>query len=205
MEFYHNLITEKSFQYLEDLKRRYDFILIGDWAVFLYSQQLKSKDIDIIIDYPELAKIKEEYDVVKNNRLRKYEIKTGEFDIDIYLPHYSELGIDIKEITETVIVRGGFKIPSLEILFLLKLHAFENRRGSVKGQKDELDMLSLAILPEFNWQTYLAMVAKFNFTAPHGLFLDFLDRTVAVKELGLNEQKMSKVKKMIRARCESKK
>ncbi len=204
MEFYHNLITEKSFQYLEDLKRRHDFVLIGGWAVFMYSRQLKSKDIDIIIDYSELAKMKEEYDVVKNDRLKKYEIKTGEFDIDIYLPHYSELGVDIEEIIETVIVRGGFKIPSLEMLFLLKLHAFENRRGSVKGQKDELDLLSLAILPEFNWQIYLAIVAKFDFTTPHGLFLDFLGRTVEVKELDLNEQKMSKIKKMIRARCESK-
>jgi hypothetical protein len=198
MEFYHNLITEKSFQYLEELKRQYDFILIGGWAVFLYSRSLKSKDIDIIIDYSELVKMKEEYNVTKNDRLKKYEIKTGEFDIDIYLPHYSELGIDIEEITKTVIVRGGFRVPSLPMLFLLKLHAFKDRRGSVKGQKDELDLLSLAILPEFNWQTYLALVAKFDFLAPHKLFLDFLDRTVEVKELGLNEQKMSKIKKMIR-------
>lgn len=201
MEFYHNLITEKSFQRLQDLRRRHDFILIGGWAVWLYSRQLKSKDIDIIIDYSELARMKEKYNVVKNDRLKKYEIKTGEFDIDIYLPHYSELGIDIQEITTAVIVRGGFKVPSLEILFLLKLHALNDRRGSVKGQKDELDLLSLAILPEFNWQTYLAMVAEFDFTTTHELFLDFLDRTVAVKELGLNEQKMSKIKKMIRVHC----
>ncbi len=112
---------------------------------------------------------------------------------------------DIKEIIKTAVVRGGFKIPSLELLFLLKLHALEGRRGSVKGQKDELDLLSLAILPEFNWQTYLAIVAKFNFTTPHELFLDFLDRTAAVKELGLNELKMYKVKTMIRTRCEIKK
>jgi hypothetical protein len=87
----------------------------------------------------------------------------------------------------------------------LKLDAYENRRGSIKGQKDELDLLSLAILPEFNWQTYLALVAKFDFTTSHKLFLAFLNRTVEVKELNLNEQKMSKIKKMIRAQCERKK
>lgn len=203
MEFYHNLTTEKSFQYLQELKRRYDFILLGGWAVFLYSHSLKSKDIDIIIDYPELAKMKEKYEVTKNDRLKKYEIKVGEFDIDIYLPHYSDLGIDIEEVRKAAIVREGFKVPSLEMLFLLKLNAWQGRRGSVKGQKDELDLLSLIILSEFDWEKYLKMIDEFNFTVNHELFLEFLGKIVEVKELGLNEQKMSQIKKMIRANCKT--
>ena len=89
MQFYHDIITQKSFNYLQDLKKKHDFILIGGWAVFLYSHAIKSKDIDIIISYSELAKMKEMYDLVKNERLRKYEIKIGEFDIDVYLCHFS--------------------------------------------------------------------------------------------------------------------
>jgi hypothetical protein len=58
MQFYHEIITEKSFQFLQELKREYEFVLIGGWAVFLYSHSLKSKDIDIIVDYSELAKLK---------------------------------------------------------------------------------------------------------------------------------------------------
>ena len=54
MEYYQNIITAKSFQILQALKRQYDFILIGGWAVFLYTRTLKSKDIDIIVDYPAL-------------------------------------------------------------------------------------------------------------------------------------------------------
>ena len=50
-EFYHELITEKSFKILQDLRKKIKFILIGGWAVFLYARTLKSKDIDIIIDY----------------------------------------------------------------------------------------------------------------------------------------------------------
>lgn len=77
MQYYHKLVTDKSYQFLQNLKRSYEFVLIGGWAVYLYTQALKSKDIDIIVDYKELAKLKENFDVFKNDRLKKYEIKTG--------------------------------------------------------------------------------------------------------------------------------
>ena len=197
MEFYHSLVTEKSFRYLQDFRRRYDFVLIGGWAVFLYSQALKSKDIDIVIDYAELARLKEEHDVFKNDRLKKYEIKTGEFDVDIYLPHYSNLGIVAEDIMKAVTVRNGFKVPSLEILFLLKVYAWQGRQGSTKGQKDELDLISLAILPEFDWQMYLDLMARHGFKEYHVGFVALLKRIVEVKELGLNTQQMAKKRKAI--------
>lgn len=197
MEYYHGLITEKSFQFLQQLKKNYQFILIGGWAVFLYARSLKSKDIDIIIDYEELGKIRAERAILKNDRLKKYELKTGEFDVDIYLPHYSELGIDIEEIKERTKTKEGFTVPLPEVLLLLKLFAWKERRGSPKGQKDELDIWSLAVLPEFNWQSYQTLVADFNFGAYHGLFLELLSKTVSVKELGLNEQKFAKIKRII--------
>jgi hypothetical protein len=36
-EFYHDLITEKSLKVLQDLKKKFDFILIGGWAIYLYT------------------------------------------------------------------------------------------------------------------------------------------------------------------------
>lgn len=197
MEYYHSLVTEKSFQFLQQLKQNYQFVLIGGWAVFLYAHSLKSKDIDIILDYAELGKIREEHEIFKNDRLKKYELKTGEFDVDIYLPHYSELGIDIEEIKKRTKIKEGFLAPFPEVLFLLKLFAWRQRRGSPKGQKDELDIFSLAVLPEFNWESYQALVADFNFGAYHGLFLELLSKTVRVKELDFNEQKFSKIKRII--------
>jgi len=202
MEFYHNIITQQSFQYLQDLKKRYDFILIGGWAVFLYTHALKSKDIDIIADYSELAKMKEDYDVFKNERLQKYEIKIGEFDIDIYLNHYSDLGIDISEVEKSARSKEGFLVPSLEILFLLKLFAWENRRGSAKGQKDELDIFSLITLPEFNWEKYQKLIKDFRFEKYQELFVALLKRTKSVRELAINEQKMAKIKKEILGKIE---
>ncbi len=196
-QYYHDIITEKSFKFLQEFKRRHKFILIGGWAVFLYSRALKSKDIDIIVDYSELGKMKDEYNISKNDRLRKYEIKTGEFDVDIYLPCYSQIGVDTEEIKKRAISKEGFFVPPPEILFMLKLFVLNERKGSPKGRKDELDIFSLISLPEFNWEAYKKIVADFKFEQFHALFLDLLKKTASVKELGLNEQKISKLKKEI--------
>ena len=197
MEFYHSMITEKSFQFLQKLNKKYNFILIGGWAVYLWSRALKSKDIDIIIDYPELAKLKDNYEVFKNERLKKYEIKTGEFDVDIYLPHYSEIGVGVQEIQKETAEREGFKIPNLEMLFMLKFYAWYERRGSAKGQKDELDIFSLAILPEFDWGKYKKLIEKLSFSKYNEFFKNLLKNTTSIKELDINEQKMAKIKKFI--------
>jgi len=202
MQFYHDLTTDQSFKFLQRLKKDYDFILIGGWAVYFYSHSLKSKDVDVIVDYDELAKMREKYDVFKNDRLKKYEIKTGEFDVDIYLPHYSELGVDIEKIRKETIVREGFSVPRLEIMMLLKLYAYESRRGSAKGQKDELDIFSLAFLPEFDWSRYLKLVKEFNFGKQHKNFIGLLKSRRRVEELEINEQKMARIRKSILKKIE---
>ncbi len=132
-ELYHDLITEKSFKTLQDLKRKFKFILIGGWAVFLYTKALKSKDIDIIIDYDELGKLKKEFDITKNERLKKYEAKIEEIDVDIYLPHFSNIGLPIEEIGNYIQSLGGFKVPIPEILLILKTYTFLQRKGTTKG------------------------------------------------------------------------
>lgn len=197
MQFYNDFITQESFAYLQKMRKIYKFILIGGWAVYLYSKSLKSKDIDIIVDYEVLAKMKEMDEVFKNERLKKYEINTGHFDVDIYVPHYSDLGIKAEEIGNFVTNKEGFDVPALEVLFLMKLFAWHNRRGSAKGQKDELDILSLAILPEFDWKKYLELISKFSFSRFNEEFIALLKNTRGIKELGVNEQGMSKVRKSI--------
>ncbi|MBI4837442.1 MAG: hypothetical protein HY813_03520 [Candidatus Portnoybacteria bacterium] len=197
MQFYHDIVTEKSFRFLQDLRRKYKFVLIGGWAVFLYSHSLKSKDVDIIVDYEELASLKESYDVFKNDRLKKYEIKTGEFDIDIYVPLYSQIGIEPEEIKKEAVNKEGFFVPRLETLFVLKLYAWRERQGSLKGGKDELDIFSLAALPEFDWPRYSELIKKYKFESLNGDFLKFIKRTTRVSELEINEQRMAKLKKKI--------
>src|SRR3989344_1388761 len=137
-QFYHDIITEKSFKFLQTLRGDFRFVLIGGWAVFLYTRSLKSKDIDIVVEYEELGQLRERFDLAKNDRLKKYEIKPGEFDVDVYVAHYSDLGIPAEAIMARAEELEGFIVPPRELLLLLKLHAWLARRGSAKGRKDEL-------------------------------------------------------------------
>ena len=100
MEFWSSILTEKSWNLLKKLsKDKFRFILIGGWAAYLWTGLHKSKDIDIVIyDFKDLEYLKENYDLRKNDSLKKYEIKFDEIDVDVYVIHYSKLTLDIKDI-----------------------------------------------------------------------------------------------------------
>ena len=74
MNYYRDQVTQKSWQVLTALSNKYEFVLIGGWAVWLYTKQLKSKDIDMVVALDQLGKLSRDYDLVKNDRLFKYEI-----------------------------------------------------------------------------------------------------------------------------------
>ena len=164
MDYYQDLVTSKSFKILQNLKQNYDFILIGGWAVFLHTRGLKSKDIDIIIDYNELEKIRKKFVLNKNERLKKYEIQLDEIDVDIYLPHYSDLKIPLEQIRQYTCNVESFIILKPEILLILKQTAFFERQGSSKGEKDKIDIISLLDLDDFDFKLYQEILKKYNLT-----------------------------------------
>jgi hypothetical protein len=200
MEYYHNLIAEKSFQILKELKKKYQFVLIGGWAVFLYAKALKSKDIDLIVDFDELEKLKQEFAVFKNERLKKYEIKKDETDIDIYLPFYSDLGLAAEEIKKHTQSQEGFILPIPEILLLLKIYTSEQRKGSVKGQKDILDIFSLLKEDLIDWPKYKKLIDEYKLKPINDSFKSLVKLTGPLPELNLNQQAISKLKKKILAK-----
>lgn len=69
MAFYHDLVTEKSWDELKKLHTICNFTLLGGWAVYLYTHGLKSKDIDILVDYTELPKLRSRYNFSKRTFL----------------------------------------------------------------------------------------------------------------------------------------
>jgi len=142
-QFWHNDITDKSYTFLQTMQKNYNFVLIGGWAVYLYSRKMKSKDIDIVVSYEELGKLKSLYTLNKNERLHKYEINVGEFDIDIYLPHYSKIGFPLEKINKYITHIEGFRVPQIEVLLGLKTFAYLDRKNSIKGEKDKIDIISL--------------------------------------------------------------
>lgn len=190
---YHDLITEKSWNLLQELKRKYEFILIGGWAVYLYTKGLKSRDIDFICDYETLEHLRTEYEVIKNDRLKKYEIHAGEFDIDIYLPFYSELGIPLESLQKMTSTIEGFLVPNRETLLILKQKAFENRRGSNKGKKDRLDILSL-VKEYFDFKKYSMLIGDYNLSNFKNNLQKLIEETREIKELSINAHQWARIK-----------
>lgn len=195
--YYHHLITEKSWQILKELRIKYDFILIGGWAVFLYTKTLKSKDIDIVIDFKTLGKFKLDFDVVKNERLKKYEIKKEGIDIDIYLEFYSNPGLPAEEIKKYRQKIEGFNLPKPEILLILKQKAYLERQGSIKGEKDKIDIFSLLNYSDFDFFFYQKILKDYQLNYLDNL-KELLKKTVEIKDLGLNSYQVAKLKKKIK-------
>jgi hypothetical protein len=195
-EFWSEAITKKSWERLLTLEKDIDFVLIGGWAVFLYTKLHKSKDIDILVSLEELYKLKEKFSLNKNDRLKKYEIKEEGYDIDVYVPHYSKLALPINElIEEHAFLVNGIKTLSPEALVFLKQAAYEERKNSVKGEKDAIDMVCLLIYSGFNPKKYLALAAKHKKTNALTELITMVKNFQYTEYTGLKFQEYQKWKK----------
>ena len=197
MNYWHNLVTQKSFDLLKRLRRDYSFILIGGWAVYFYTEALKSKDIDLIVEYEELGRLKEKFPLTKNERLRRYEIKEEEVDIDIYVPYYSNPGLPAEVIREWTAEREGFRLPMPEVLLILKQKAFSERKNSIKGEKDKIDIFSLLKNTPFDFSLYLKILKKYNKLDFSQELFRLVQDTSELKEISLNRQSFAKLRKEI--------
>ena len=161
-EFWNEAVTKASWDRLTWLAGQFDFILIGGWAAYLWTKTHKSKDIDIIVDYGVLDELRRSYPLVKNERLRKYEIKQDSFDIDIYVPHYSRLALPVEILSRHTRRVEGIRTVMPEALVILKQGAEIERRGSMKGTKDRIDILALLIYSGFDLKRYRALLKEFR-------------------------------------------
>lgn len=195
--FYQEIVTQKSWDLLLKLKNEIDFVLIGGWAVYLWAKTLKSKDIDIIIDYPTLELLRKKYDLVKQMHLNKYEIKREGVEIDIYLPYFSHLGIPVGELFNFVAEKGEFKTLKKEVLLVLKQKAYAERKMVIKGQKDKIDIISLVLLADFDFSFYKLVLEKYKLVSYSKMMREIFKETREVLELGLNTHQFAKIKKEI--------
>jgi hypothetical protein len=195
--FYQQIIIEKSWQILKQLKKEIDFILIGGWAVYLYTKALKSKDIDIIVNYDQLGRFRKKYQVFKNERLAKYEIKKEGIDIDIYLPYFSNLGLPVEKLINFVEKKETFTVLEKEALLVAKLKAFSDRKATIKGQKDKIDIISLLFLPDFDFEFLRRIVKDCQLADYLKMAYEILMTTQEVQELGFNKHFFAKKKKEV--------
>ena len=163
MDFWNDIATEKSWNLLKTLNQKLRFIVIGGWGIYLWTQAMKSKDIDIILtDWQDLENLKENFDLRKNDRLKKYEIIISDIDVDIYLPYYSQLVIPCEDLLNMSTNLEGFQVLKTEPLLILKQQALLDRENSIKGQKDRIDILSLLYSNIINLITYNRLLEKYN-------------------------------------------
>lgn len=195
MNYYRDTVTQESWNALAGLSKTYRFVLIGGWAVWLLTKQLKSKDIDIVVDLPTLGKLKNDYSLNKNDRLRKYETRTGPVSIDIYVEHWSAPGIPAEKILKDPLSLEGFRLPQPEMLLITKQVAYRARAGSSKGRKDLVDIISLLTLERFDFQRYHALCARFDPSLQTELKA-LLSGLVDAPELALNRHRFSRYKKI---------
>lgn len=198
MAYYHDIITQESWEELKTLNKKLKFVLIGGWATYLYTKELKSKDIDILINYEELGKLKESYAVIKNDRLKKYEARKEEIQIDIYLSHYSEIGIPVDVLINSSISLEGFKVLRKKYLICLKIYVYNIRANTPKGEKDFLDILSLFKSGVGDIIGIGKIKESYNLEKQFAYFLNFLDERVEALEIGLNKHSYKKLKTEIK-------
>ncbi|MDI6916756.1 MAG: hypothetical protein QMC80_03065 [Thermoplasmatales archaeon] len=101
----------------------------------------------------------------KNERLKKYEIKFQEISVDIYLPYFSKIVIPPEELMKKTAVVQGFKTPAPEELLILKQQAETERKNSIKGMKDRVDIMCLLFSGNINFKRYNDLLEKHRLTA----------------------------------------
>jgi len=197
-EFWNSETTEASWEGLKTLSKETKFVLIGGWAAYLHTKLQKSKDIDIVVDYGALRLLESNYQLSKNERLMKYEIKKDRYDIDIYLSDYSRLVIPPKDILQkyhTTI--DGFETATAESLMALKLGAAADRGKTSKGQKDHIDILGLLFYSKPELKTLQKILSEYKISG----YIKLLESILAnfdlrdLNYLNLNENSFAKLKR----------
>lgn len=198
MTYYHDLVTEKSWAELKNLRHVCSFTLLGGWAVYLYTHGLKSKDIDILVDYGELPKLQNSFEFIKNDRLHKYEAIRGPVQIDIYTPHYSQLGIPVEILLGNTQTLDGFSVILPEYLILLKLFTLKERGRTPKGRKDFLDLIALYLsLKDKPFSLAAKLAHQHKIASSLQFFSQILAENTSIPELSLNPHRYALIKKSL--------
>ena len=197
MEFWNSEITNDSWNELLVLSRTYNFILIGEWAIYLYTKLHKSRDIDIVGDYDQFWVLSKDFQLRKNPSVRRYEIKFRKFDIYIYTPFYSRLTVPVQDLINNFTIIENIKVPKIEELLILKLGAFDERVDSIKGQKDRLDIAGLVFYSSVDYARFTELLNKYEKRVYYKLLMNAVGNIDPrlLRYLNLNESTYAKIKK----------
>lgn len=91
-----------------------------------------------------MADLRDIEEVTPNRRQSKHQMIKKGFEFDIYTERLSSLIVPYDDVVAHSIEYDGIRVASLEHLIILKLEAFADRKGSVKGEKDAKDLIRIA-------------------------------------------------------------
>lgn len=129
-------------------------VFIGGVAVFLHllasgeegGLAEVSHDGDFLVSMADFADLRDMEEVSANSRLHKYQLIKYGVEFDVYVEHRYHLAIPFDEAFYASRIIEGVRVAGLEHLLVLKLHAYEGRRGTAKGGKDERDVIRIVYL-----------------------------------------------------------
>lgn len=204
MELWNEQAVEKSEKTLKQLREIADFVLIGGWAVYLWTKAVKSIDIDIYMNFDDFfsaqSKLAERgIFTVFNRNLKKYSTKIDEIEIDIYTPDQCDLLVPCKDVfaSKWFEVIEGLKVIKVEPLLLLKLSAELNRKEKLKGFKDRVDILALIRQLEVDLKFLRSLFDKYKAAELKSRLLDIIKDSSEEYNYALQEKAIpSKLKKI---------
>jgi hypothetical protein len=113
-----------------------------------------SHDADFMILLPDFADLRDVEVLTPNRRLGKQQFVKDGFEFDVYVEGQHNLPVPADEAIAASEVKSGLRVACLEHLLILKMKAYEDRKGSDKGKKDEDDVMRLLLLGD-TWRAEL--------------------------------------------------
>lgn len=113
-----------------------------------------SHDADFMISLPDFADLRDVEVLTPNRRLGKQQFSKAGFEFDVYVEGQHGLPIPADEAIAASELRSDLRVACAEHLLILKLKAYEDRKGSSKGEKDEDDLIRLLLLHN-TWRSEL--------------------------------------------------
>ena len=198
-DFWNSILTDKSWEILTRLsKEKFQFIVIGGWAAYLWTKLHKSKDIDIaLFQMEDLRWLRQHFTLKKNDRLKKYEISFEEIDVDVYVPFYSKLPIPIEDLKKYSTRLEGLSVVIPEALLILKQGAEFDRGASVKGVKDQIDIMTLLFFTKVNFKFYMHLLKRYEHENYFSRLKQIINTFTEYEYLNLNPREFKLKKKEI--------
>lgn len=161
-----------------------DVVYIGGIAVYLHAANHAgakefadtTHDSDFYISITDMSDLRDIEEVSTNRRLSKSEMTKRGFAFDIYTERHSALIVPYDQVSAHARTYGQFRVACLEHLVALKLEAFLDRRGSVKGDKDAKDLLRIAIVSRRGGLPFDANILAPHTRPPHLQLLEQVER-----------------------------